>query len=227
MPRTKRSPSRQSAEAKARSTRLERRRNRSREEILDAARSVLLRDGIAATTLDAVAKEVGVSKTALYYYFPSKDALFFELVFGSLQSQAQAVHDAVERTTTGGDALGAIVRESVRTFAPRLDDFRLAYLHGQIAAQGAVHFDEQQFARIRPLNELWFAGAARKLAEERKKRPGVAQIEPRLLAFLAWLAAIGLLTVKGMVETVDDPLIYTDEQLVEGFARVFAAAAGR
>ena len=189
MPRNKRGHSPpKSATAKARSTRLERRRNRSREEILDAARSVLLRDGIAATTLDAVAKQVGMSKTALYYYFPSKDALFFELVFGNLQSQAQAVHDAVEKAPTGGDALGAIVRESVRTFAPRLDDFRLAYLHGQVAAQGAVHFDEQQFARIRPLNELWFAGAAKKLGEERKRRPGRAEIEPRLLAFLAWHA---------------------------------------
>ena len=42
----------------------------------------------SATTLDAVAREVGVSKTALCYYYPSKDALLFELVFGALQSQA-------------------------------------------------------------------------------------------------------------------------------------------
>ena len=223
---TKRRPaSPKNAVAKSRSARLERRRNRSREEILAAARSVLLRDGIAAITLDAVAKEVGVSKTALYYYFPSKDALFFELVFRSLQSQAQAVHDAVEKTATGEDALGAVVRESVRAFAPRLDDFRLAYLHGQVAAKGAVHLDEQQFARIRPLNELWFAGAAKRLDDERNRRPRRSGIEPRLLAFLAWLAAIGLLTVKGMVESLDDPLIYTDEQLIEGFARVLAAAA--
>jgi AcrR family transcriptional regulator len=209
----------------ARLARRERRRSRSREEILEAARQVMLRNGIARTTLDAVAKEVGVSKTALYYYFPSKDALFFELVFGNLQSQAQAVHDAVERTATGADALGAIVRESVEVFAPRLDDFRLAYLHGQVAGQGGVHFDEQQLERIRPLNDLWFAGAAKKLGDERKKRPARAKVEPRLLAFLAWLAGIGLLTMKGMVESQDDPLVYTDEQLIEGFARVFAAAA--
>jgi AcrR family transcriptional regulator len=208
-----------------RRTRREQRRSQSREEILEAARRVLLRDGIAGTTLDAVAREVGVSKAALYYYFPSKDALFFELVFGNLQSQAQAVHDAVEKTATGADALGAIVRESVKTFTPGLDDFRLAYLHAQVAGKGAVHFGEQQFARIRPLNELWFAGAAKRLGEERKKRPGRAKVEPRLLAFLAWLASIGLLTMKGLVESQDDPLIYTDEQLIEGFARVFAAAA--
>jgi AcrR family transcriptional regulator len=212
----------------AQATRLarrEQRRNRSREEILDAARQVLLRNGIAGTTLDAVAREVGVTKAALYYYFPSKDALFFELVFGSLASQAQAVRDAVEKSATGADALGAIVRESVEAFAPRLDDFRLAFLQAQVAGQGAVHFDAQQFARIRPLNELWFAGAVKKLNEDRKKRPGRATVEPRLLAFLAWLASIGLLTMKGMVESLDDPLLYSDEQLIEGFARVFAAAA--
>jgi hypothetical protein len=113
----------------------------------------------------------------------------------------------------------------VHAFAPRLDDFRLAFLHGQVAGKGAVHFNSQQFARIRPLNDLLYAGAARKLGEERKERPGRAQVEPRLMAFMAYIAAIGLLTMKGMVESVDDPLLYSDEQLIEGFARIFAAAA--
>lgn len=226
MPPTKRRPRPpNSPETAARIARRERRRDRSREEILEAARRVLLREGIAATTLDAVAKEVGVSKTALYYYFPSKDALFFELIFGVLQSQARTVHDAVAQASDGAAALRAIVRESVHAFASHLDDFRLAFLHGQVAGQGAVHLDPQQFARIRPLNELWFAGAAQKLGEDQRRRPGRAQVEPRLMAFLAYLAAVGLLTMKGMVESVDDPLLYSDEQLVEGFARVFEAAA--
>ncbi len=226
MPPTKRRPAPAvSAEVATRLARRERRRDRSREEILAGARRVLLRSGIAATTLDAVAKEIGVSKTALYYYYPSKDALFFELVFGAIKSQAQAVHDGVEKAEGGGDALRAIVREAVNAFAPRLDDFRLAFLHGQVAGQSAVHFDQQQFARIRPLNDLWFAGAAKKLSEERRMRPGRAHVEPRLMAFLAYLAAIGLLTMKGMVESLEDPLVYSDDQLIEGFARVFEAAA--
>ncbi len=205
--------------------RRERRRERSREEILEAARRVLLRGGVAATTLEAVAKEVGVSKTALYYYFPSKDALLFELIFGALETHAREVHDAVEQAKDGADALRVLVRELVKAFAPRLEDFRLAFLHGQVASPGAVHFDEAQFARIRPLNELWLAGAARKLAEDRKQHPGRARVEPRLMAFLAYLSAIGLLTMKGMVESLDDPLIYSDDQLIEGFARIFEAAA--
>jgi hypothetical protein len=35
------------------------------------------------------------------------------------------------------------------------------------------------------------------------------------------------LTVKGMVECVDDPLLYSDEELIDGLSRVFEAAASR
>lgn len=226
MPPAKRKPVvSDNSQTDARLARRERRRDRSREEILEAARRVLLRRGIAATTLDAVAAEVGVSKPTLYYYYPSKNALLFDLIFGVLKGHADAVHDAVEQAQDGGAALRAVVSASVKVFAPRLDDFRLAFLHGQVAEHGAVHFDQQQFARIRPLNELWFAGAAGKLAKERKNRKGRALVEPRLMAFLAYLAALGLLTMKGMVESQEDPLIYSDEQLVEGFARIFEVAA--
>jgi hypothetical protein len=123
-------------------------------------------------------------------------------------------HNAVE-ASDGTAALGAIVRESVHAYGSRLDDFRLAFMHGQVAGQDAVHFDREQFARIRPLNDLWFAGAAQKLQEQWRRRPGRANVDARLMAFLAYLAAIGLLTMKGMVESVDDPLKYSDEQLIE------------
>lgn len=205
--------------------RRERRRESSREEILDAARDILLSRGIGGTTLEAVAQAVGMSKAALYYYFPSKEALFFELMFGAIERQAKAVNAAVTEAQTGGEALGALIRESVAAFAPRMDDFRLAFLHGQVAAKGAVKLDAEQFARIRPLNGLVMAQAAEKLAAERKRGAKAATVEPRLMAFLAYLAAIGMLTMKGMVEHMDDPLVWSDEQLIEGFASVFAAAA--
>jgi AcrR family transcriptional regulator len=209
-----------------REARRTRRREASRSEILDAARIVLLRDGVTALTLEAVANEAGMSKTGLYYYFASKDALVFELVFGVIERQAHAVHDAVEQAGDGGAALRAIIRETVRTFAARLDDFRLAFLFGQVAGAGSVHWNAEQFGRIRPLNDLTFAGAAKMLrVEQTKGGRRRAQIEPRLLAFLAYLAAIGLLTMKGMVEHMDDPLLFSDEQLIEGFGRVFEAAA--
>jgi AcrR family transcriptional regulator len=227
-PKSPRKPPKTSEEpvgVRARIARRERRRERSREEIVDAARRVLLRDGLAATTLDAVAKEVGLTKAALYYYYPSKDALLFEVVFATLEAQSRAIHEAVTDAKGGGDALRAIVRETVHLFASRLDDFRLTYLHGQVAGPGAVRVGADQLARIRPLNDLAFADAAKMLEGEWGRRAGRAEVDPRMMAFLANVAAIGLLTMKGMVETVGDPLLYSDEQLIEGLARIFEAAA--
>jgi AcrR family transcriptional regulator len=212
-------------EVSPRIARRERRRERSREEIVDAARRVLLARGIAATTLDAVAEEVGLTKAALYYYYPSKDALLFEIVFGVIQAQSHAVHDAVAEAKDGGEALRAIIRETVRVFGSRMDDFRLTFMHGQVAGPGAVHIAAQQLERIRPFNDLTYAGAAKRIAEDAKRTRGRARVEPRLMAFLANVAAIGLLTMKGMVETAGDPLIYSDDELIEGLARIFEAAA--
>lgn len=48
--------------------------------ILDAASRVVRRDGADALTLDAVAREAGVSKGGLLYHFPTKDALVAGIV---------------------------------------------------------------------------------------------------------------------------------------------------
>src|ERR1700687_3724472 len=123
MPRKKRSLATSvSALAAGRIARRERRRDQSRLKFIDAARRVLVRSGVAALTLDAVAEEVGVSKTALYYYFSSQEALLFELVFVAAETEARAIRDAVERTKDG-KILRAIVRETVNVCAPNLDDF--------------------------------------------------------------------------------------------------------
>ena len=45
------------------------------------------------------------------------------------------------------------------------------------------------------------------------------------MVFLAHCSAIGLLTMKGLVESFGDPLVYSDDQLIEGLSRIFEAAA--
>src|SRR5687767_1395235 len=69
---------RSSGSTRERDARKERRRTRWRSEIVDAASTVLTRDGIAALTVDAVAREAQVSKPAVYYYFRSKEDLVRE-----------------------------------------------------------------------------------------------------------------------------------------------------
>jgi AcrR family transcriptional regulator len=52
----------------------------TRAKLLDAAATVIRRDGAQALTLDAVAAEAGVSKGGLLYHFASKRALLDALV---------------------------------------------------------------------------------------------------------------------------------------------------
>jgi TetR/AcrR family transcriptional regulator, mexJK operon transcriptional repressor len=47
-----------------------------RDQILDGARRVFLRDGFAGASTDAIAAGAGVSKRTLYAYYPSKEDLF-------------------------------------------------------------------------------------------------------------------------------------------------------
>src|SRR5215207_9578204 len=48
--------------------------------ILDAAGKLFLAQGFAAVSMEAVAREAGVSKATLYAHFPGKDAIFAAMV---------------------------------------------------------------------------------------------------------------------------------------------------
>src|SRR5688572_11241640 len=113
---------------KVRELRLERRRDQVRDEILSATRSVLLERGLAGLTLAAVAQKVQLTKAALYYYFPSKEALAFELIYQCLESQTKAIETAVEPTRSGTEAIEALIRATAAYFAERKDELRLTYL---------------------------------------------------------------------------------------------------
>ena len=49
-------------------------------EVLDAALELFMEQGFAATRVEDIAKRAGISKGAVYLYFPSKEALFEGLV---------------------------------------------------------------------------------------------------------------------------------------------------
>jgi AcrR family transcriptional regulator len=51
-----------------------------REQALEGARRVFLREGFAAASTDKIARESGVSKRTLYAYYPSKEELFADVL---------------------------------------------------------------------------------------------------------------------------------------------------
>lgn len=72
-----------------------------RDALLDAAEKVVVRQGIANLTLDAVAAEAGVSKGGLLHHFPSKDRLVEALVTRAAECWRGCYTEAYERTPPG------------------------------------------------------------------------------------------------------------------------------
>jgi AcrR family transcriptional regulator len=62
-----------------------------RDKLLNAAEQVVARDGVSNLTLDAVARETGVSKGGLLYHFPSKSALVIAVV-ERLATRCESMH---------------------------------------------------------------------------------------------------------------------------------------
>ncbi len=62
------------------SERRERERRERRQDILDAARALFWAHGFAGTTMPEVARAAELAPGTLYLYFPSKDALYAELL---------------------------------------------------------------------------------------------------------------------------------------------------
>ena len=74
--------------------------------LLDAAERVVGRQGVAALTLEAVAREAGVSKGGLLYHFPSKSDLVTAVVqrLGRRCESDQAMAIAADEQTAGSFA---------------------------------------------------------------------------------------------------------------------------
>lgn len=61
------------------------------DEVLDAALALFSEQGYAKTTVEAIARKAGLSKGAVYLYFPSKQALLVGLVRRALAPTADVV----------------------------------------------------------------------------------------------------------------------------------------
>lgn len=89
-----------------------------RRQILDAAARLFLGQGFEATTMDAIAREAGVSKATVYAHATNKQELFAAIVRGRSSLVYQAV-DATDAATLGAE-------QALRQFARRFMEVIMA-----------------------------------------------------------------------------------------------------
>ncbi len=87
----------------------------TRQRILDAAIDQFGVRGVDAVSLDEIAREVGVRKQTVLYWFPSKDALI-DVVLETVAAELVVVIDAAVRSATDDplERIDAVVRAAFR-----------------------------------------------------------------------------------------------------------------
>ncbi len=127
------------------SARVHAKREKRREEILHAALRAFRARGYHATTLDDIAEGLGVRKTALYHYFPDKEAILYACHRESLAELDRITREARRRPTVP-ERLRHIIREHVRVMIHTLEGSPLAF---EVTALSAEHQAEIIAARDR------------------------------------------------------------------------------
>jgi AcrR family transcriptional regulator len=78
--------------------------------IVEAMRASVAARGIAGSTFDHVAREAGVSRGLLHYYFGTKERLLVEVVRREAQVRGELLGQAVAGAGSGDDLIDALVR---------------------------------------------------------------------------------------------------------------------
>src|SRR3990170_706897 len=89
-------------------------RRRRRAEILHSALSAFRARGYHATTLEDIAKQLGIRSAALYHYFPDKEAILYACHREGLAEVERVLADARARHATARERLAHAIREHVR-----------------------------------------------------------------------------------------------------------------
>jgi AcrR family transcriptional regulator len=98
---------------------------KTRDQIIEAALHLFATKGFAQTGMDEIAKEVGITKPAVYYYFDSKDTLFKELLAGVEKMHNDLFESLAVRKLPLPDLIEAICAEAISHFCERPDYFRM------------------------------------------------------------------------------------------------------
>jgi AcrR family transcriptional regulator len=203
---------------------LSRTRQARRDHLLDTARSLFLRDGYNATTMEGLALAAGVSKATLYKYFPDKDELFITLVrerrLAPNQRLMDDLHRALQQTMVQLKRRGSqaevtqVILRLLKTAAERRSDvFYRMLVEIAFAQPRLLHRVRQELMAYKPNDFLaWAEQATADLPPE---------IDGRALLHLFFVAMTGYSVIEDAVfgEERIEP-----ERLASTFAALICSA---
>ncbi len=128
-------------------------RERRREQIRAAALKAFRDRGYHATTLDHIAEQLGVRKTALYHYFPDKDAILYECHREWL-AELDRILVASRKLASPAERLRYLIVEHVRVMTETMGGSPLAFEVPALAPERQVEIIAGRDAYERELRRI-------------------------------------------------------------------------
>lgn len=153
-------------------------REQLEQDILAAAKHLFADRGFGGVSLDHVAREVGVSKQNLLYYFPSKEELYRRVLHGVLDVWLSYMDTLSRRTDDPEQALREYIAGKLRFSREHPDDSRV---YAKEVISGAPIFFAEIAARVIPALEADVA-VFNRWAEQGLCRP----VDARHLMIVLW-----------------------------------------
>jgi len=120
------------------------RRDERRAQILGAAAAAFSREGFAATSMDEVADEAGITKLIVYRHFDSKEELYRAI----LDQVGGRLAEEWKSASIDGDG-GGLAAHTLLTVARDLPDgFRLLFVHASREQEFATYADEVRAVQL-------------------------------------------------------------------------------
>lgn len=162
---------------------------RTRERILNAAAHVLSRKGYAGTRLSDVADQAEVQAPAIYYYFPSREALVEEVMWTGLARMREHVGQVLAALPAGSgplERIDAAVAEHLR-YELEVSDYTTAAIRnaGQVPDYIRIRYSTE----AAKYGEIW-RQLLRDAAQAGLLRPELDPMAARMLVLgaLNWAA---------------------------------------
>lgn len=153
--------------------------------VLDAALSSFGTRGVDATSLDAIAAELGVRKQTILYYYPSKQQLLDAVLEVAAGEMVDALEAAIRDQPGGFARVEAIVRQVFRVALRRPELLGLVRELSRTGGAPAARFTEA----LEPLAERAASFLQAEMDEGTFRRS-----DPRLLLVSCYASVIGVAT---------------------------------
>jgi AcrR family transcriptional regulator len=158
--------------------------SRRRAEILQAALRAFRQQGYHATTLEDIARLLGLRKTALYHYFPDKESILYACHLESLGELKRLVPEARARFASASAQLAYVINEHVRVMTNTLQGSPLAFEVTALSPEHQREIIAGRDAYERALRAIIERGI--RAGEFRRTNPKVAVFA--ILGAINWIA---------------------------------------